>query len=197
MTPSDRPQRIERSKLLVGEGIEEERFFTALLRHLRITDVQVMQYQGKQKLAAFLQNIPVLPGFDMLQCLGITRDADDDVAAAIQSVDTAIVQARSRWPQHLQVRRFLLPGESEGGMLETLCVRSVENDRAMPCVDELFKCVQERASRKPGNPWKAKAHAFLATLDRPDRRVGEAAEQAIWPFDHDAFKPLVDFIRSL
>jgi len=38
---------ITKEKLLLGEGIEEVRFFNALLAHLGITNVQVDQYGGK------------------------------------------------------------------------------------------------------------------------------------------------------
>jgi len=45
-----KPTQISKPKLLIGEGLEEVLFFNALLSYLKISDVQVEQYGGKQKL---------------------------------------------------------------------------------------------------------------------------------------------------
>lgn len=39
--------QISQPKLLVGEGRDEVRFFEALLRYLKISDIQVAEYGGK------------------------------------------------------------------------------------------------------------------------------------------------------
>jgi hypothetical protein len=44
---------------------------------------------------------------------------------------------------------------------------------------------------------KAQAHAFLATLDKPDLRLGEAAVAGYWDFDHPAFDALKAFVAAL
>jgi hypothetical protein len=72
------PRSLTKPKLLVGEGIEEERFFKALLLRLGIYDVQVESYNGKDHLASYLKSLPKIPGFDALVSLGVTRDADLD-----------------------------------------------------------------------------------------------------------------------
>ena len=51
----------------------------------------------------------------------------------------------------------------------------------------------------PNPRWvsKARVHAFLASRDRPDLRLGEAAERGIWRFESEAFRPLIDLLRML
>ncbi|MFO0839155.1 MAG: DUF3226 domain-containing protein [Phycisphaerae bacterium] len=184
-------------KLLLGEGIEEVRFFQAILHKLGVSDIQVLEYGGKPGLRPFLRALHTLPGFDRLTCVAITQDADDDVNAARMAVRGALEVSRRTWPASVRVEAFLLPDNANSGMLETACVESVQSDPAYPCVDQLLACVSDRAQRSPRNPWKARAHAYLATLERPDLRVGEAAERGIWKFEHSAFAPLVEFVRRL
>ncbi len=43
----NQPQTISQPKLLLGEGKDEVLFFSALLKHLQIKDIQVVQYGGK------------------------------------------------------------------------------------------------------------------------------------------------------
>src|SRR5258708_735205 len=93
--------QIEKRKLLAGEGRDETEFFDALLKHLEVTDVQVVDYGGKRKMKDFLAALPRIPGFAELQSLGITRDADDNPDGARQSIDDAI--ANAKFPQPLQV----------------------------------------------------------------------------------------------
>ena len=44
---------------------------------------------------------------------------------------------------------------------------------------------------------KSFAHAWLASCRDPVARVGEAARQGAWNFDHPAFAPLVRFVQRL
>ena len=60
-------------------------------------------------------------------------------------------------------------------MIETLCLRSVENDPAMPCVEAFFRCLEERGHPLPSNLEKARTHAFLSTRTKPDLPMWTAA----------------------
>jgi len=104
-----KPKLIESPLMLVGEGKEEYHFFTALLKHLGISGVQVEQYIGKTGLNAYLRTLKVRPGFSTVTRLGITRDADDNPIGALHSVQAAVQQ--TGFPSELFVRVFVLPGE--------------------------------------------------------------------------------------
>lgn len=84
-------------------------------------------------------------------------------------------------------------------MIEDVCLDSVKTDPAMECVDLYFECISQAEMQGPREVWmsKARVHAFLASRDRPDLRLGEAAEKGIWEFDTDAFLPLKDLLSIL
>lgn len=192
-------------RLLLGEGKEERVFFTSLLQAIGVPGIQVMSYDGKAKLRDSLNAVKVVSGFANLEVLAVTRDADADADAAFESVKSALVNAGLPCPSspggfsfgHPRVGVLILPPGESHGMLEDLCLASVASDAAMPCVDEFMKCVQERASRTSGNPAKARIHAWLASLETPDRRLGEAAQAGCWPWDSPAFAPLRAFIQQV
>jgi hypothetical protein len=198
-------QRIEHAKLLLGEGEEEVRFFKSLLKHLDITGVQVAPTSGKGRMHDFLKAIPSLPGFSLLTALGVTRDADDNPTAAFQSVCDGLQKAGFDVPDRPasptngkpRVSVFVFPDCAGEGMLETLCLQSVADDAAVRCVDRFFECVKRDAGREPQNIPKARTHAWLASKERPDRRLGEAAEAGYWPFADRAFMQLAEFLKAL
>ncbi|MGB9623732.1 MAG: DUF3226 domain-containing protein [Phycisphaerae bacterium] len=187
--------------MLIGEGMEEKRFFAALLAHLGRTDVQVEQYGGKGGLSRFLEALPSVPGYSRLVALGITRDADESATDAKKSVHDALRRAKLEPPgnriKRLRIHVFILPGDAAPGMLEDLCLRSVRDDPAMPCVDQFLHCVSQRAGRFPFKEAKARVHAWLSSQPVPDKRLGEAAEAGYWRFDHPAFDGLKSFVGSL
>src|SRR5437660_8313987 len=83
------PLTVNRSKLLLGEGADEVRFFNALLKHLGITDVQVVDYGGKTKLTAFLRTLATpLPGFAAVTTLAVTATPTPTVPAPSRAYAT-------------------------------------------------------------------------------------------------------------
>ena len=199
-------QAIEHPKLLLGEGEDEVRFFRSLLQHLGLHDIQVAQTGGKrQRIHAFLKALPSFPGFSSLSALGVTCDADGDAHIEFQSICGGLGHAgfsvpgrmgeRTTGPLHVSV--YVLPDCASEGTLETLCLNSVADDPAAACVDQYFACVEREAKRQPANRWKARVHAWLSSHERPDLRLGEAAERRYWPFDGEAFAPLCAFLRQL
>lgn len=200
----DRPLEFTRAKLLLGEGIDEARFFQALLKTLDITDIQVMQYGGKRRLREFLKTLPAVPGFTKLNSIGLTRDADDDFAGATQSVRDALQAAGLLGPNGPtapqappRINVLVLPDNSRPGMLEDTCYQSVAADAATPCVEDYFRCIAEKIPNGPRNMSKARVHTWLASREEPDKRLGEVAQAGYWQFEHPSFTALVGFIRGL
>jgi hypothetical protein len=203
--PSE-PREIAEPKLLIGEGVDEVRFFQALLTHLGIARVQVEDCGGKSKLADYLETLPTRPFFrTKLLSLGVTRDADGKEADALRSVQDALTKAGLPAPpdsgclvgEGLRVGVFILPGGGRPGMLEDLCLEAVHADPVLPCLDEYFACIVRQGYPLPANIAKARVHAWLASRAVPDRRLGEAAKAGEWPWDDPAFEPLQQFLRSL
>ncbi|HKI35834.1 MAG TPA: DUF3226 domain-containing protein [Gemmataceae bacterium] len=200
-----RPQIIMKPRLLAGEGDDEVAFFGALLAYLNIDDIQVEQYGGKQNLSRYVRELRNRPGYERVVALGLTRDADTDCTAAFDHVRGALTG--NQFPAPGPLRRildgtprigvFILPGNSRPGMLEDLCMDSVDGDPALACLTTYFECVLRAAGRQPGNQAKARVHAWLASQTEPDRRLGEAAAKGYWPWDNSAFNALRDFLRML
>jgi hypothetical protein len=202
------PVAITKPKLLLGEGKEEVRFFNALLTDkLHITDIQVVDYGGKTRLKDYLEALaqPPVPGFAGLVSLAVTRDADTDATGAFVSVCAALANASLSVPGahglfagvNPRVGVWIFPDGRTLGMLEDLCMASVQTDLALPCVDEYFQCVLRRAARQPNNMAKARLHVWLASQVEPDKRLGEAAEKGYWPWDASAFQSLIHFLQAL
>lgn len=198
---------INKPKLLIGEGVEEKRFFQKIIRHLEIDDIQVESYNGKPKLPAYLKALKLLPDFQKLISLGITRDADDQPSnSAFDSICNTLQKNNYPYPHTLNeaailgsltVSIFILPNNQSPGMLEDLCIQCAQSNPAFSCVETYLQCVSQFTDQQPNNLSKAKIHAWLASRSEPGKRVAEAAEAGYWDWEHPAFESLKQFLRQL
>lgn len=201
------PQQFDKKILLIGEGKDEVRFFNSLLKFLDISDIQVADFQGKDNLGSYLKTLKDRTfDFSGLTSIGITRDADAlPASSAFQSICSSLRNAGLSIPNEIgekttdtpSVSIFIFPNNQEPGMLEDLCLESVKDDGAMPCVEQYLECVKQNASREPNNLAKAKVHAWLASQKMPDKRLAEAAEAGYWNWKSSAFDGLKEFLSSL
>ncbi|MEQ9484719.1 DUF3226 domain-containing protein [Coleofasciculus sp. F4-SAH-05] len=195
--------KITQQKLLLGEGLEEKLVFVELLKFMDINNIEVVTYNGKTNLSNYLKTLRLIPGFSDLISLGITRDADENKDAALQSIETALINNNLPIPESGQLgeklssKIFILPNNNTEGMLEDLCIQSIVDDLGISCVDAYFQCIQNQTGRQPKNMAKAKVHAWLASQIEPDKRLGEAAKAGYWNWNSPAFEPLKNFIASL
>lgn len=191
-------EEIVKPKLLIGEGKEEVRFFESLLRSLRIENIQVTDYAGKEKLRTFLITLPRIPGFAGLNALGVTRDADDSYEAALDSIRVAL--AAGNLPPELSVSMYVMPGEKAEGALENLCIETISGSAIAECIDAYLFCAAEAGLK---HKWsiasnaKARIQALFAVQERPGLRLGEAAEAGLIDWNSKYFDPLKKFLISL
>jgi hypothetical protein len=95
-----------------------------------------------------------------------------------------------------------MPGETIGGtMLEDLCLKTVENDKAMDCVERFASCVAALLD-PPKNMSKAKiqvfkAHVFLATQPETVDSMGLAAQKGYWDLESPCLDELKQFLFHL
>lgn len=211
---------IQKRKLLLGEGQDEALFFTAMLKHLGKDDVQVLPYDGKQKLSSTLGVLMADPKWLDVEAILITRDADfpaerslesaahaawKSVTAALRSRGLPVPNAHaevhagsdSSTGSALRVGIFILPDGVSDGMLEDLCLAAAVGDPVMPCLEEYFRCIEAKSGGLQRHVLpKARAHVYLASRPVPDKRVGEAAVAGYWPWGAPALAPLLSFVRS-
>lgn len=196
---------IVEEKLLLVEGDDDKAFFHALTSHLQVTGLQIMKTRGKTAYPKKLKGVVGTTGFSKVISLGIVRDADDDPAATLQSIQTALEAAALPTPprslvskgNHLKVTFMILPDDQTPGELEHLCLRAVGNDPATHCVELYFGCLEERGAAPSRKPAKAKVQAFLASRPHPGKLVGQAAQAGYWPWHSNAFDQLKTFLLQL
>lgn len=202
--------KIEQPNILVVEGKDEELFFGALIKHLGLESFQILPIGGKDKLQQSLQALAKASGFHEVAFLGIVRDADADPEASFQSVKKALQNANLPAPEHPEVTVgekprvavLILPEARERGTLEDLCLKAVEQDPAMSCVEQYFQCLDQiqRLDQKglsPDNISKAKVQVFLASRHRAGLRLGEAAQAGHWPWDGGVFERIKGFLQQI
>ena len=204
------PPTIERPRQLIVEGNDEVRVFLALCEYLGISGLQVQQYGGYPNLRRFLRTLTADPDFHVIESLAVVADADSNRAGRQQSIQGALSDAGLPTPSAplqfatqdgngIKVAYLIVPHDTDGTMLEDVCLASVSDDAAMKCVDEYFECLAIEDASTPRQVWmpKARVHAFLASRDDPALRIGEAADAEIWRFEDDAFRPMRQLLTML
>lgn len=200
---------IKSRKILAVEGSDEENFFDALLRHINIADCDIHQVGGKDQFKDKLPALKIARGFfnadgsPFVTHLAIIRDENGD--DAFTSVVNILKKEGFTPPQkrgllsngNPKIGIFIMPGNTvEGTMLEDLCLKTVENDPAMKCVNEFASCASALETR-PKSLSKAKAHAFLAAQHDIVNSVGLGAQKDYWDFESPALDELKQFLSHL
>ena len=227
MAPTVCLNPVTRPRVLVVEGTHEQAVMGALLdQHdmQGLDPIDVQPIGGKTQLRTNLRNLARDPallkrhndGADI--AVGVVRDADENAASALQSVRSALESAGFPAPtsvcealkgdlhsedglviEGVTVAIFIMPGEGRTGALEDLLIEAVQGEAAYECVDGLFTCLESAQLPLPPahRMGKARAAAYVATKPKPAMHVGSAAKEGYWPFDHPAFDPVKQFLRSL
>ena len=199
---------IERPKQVLVEGNDEVRLFRKLARQWNITDIQINPYGGSPKLRPYLRAFLSLDGAENIESLAVVADADSDRNAAVRRVRGALSAANLPSPcralevlaqDNMRVCYLVVPHDAESGMIEDVCLDSVQADPAIECVDGYFECIRQTDLPGPKKVRMAKArlHAFLASREEPHLRLGEAADAGIWDFGADVFRPLKTLLELL
>lgn len=212
--PLGKDSAILTSKTVVlVEGNDEIGFFKALIKNIGLlleTDIQVWSVNGKDnyrnEFAAFLR----VPGFENVRSYGLIRDADNNALNALASIQSMLRDAQQPCPdghaafaydrnKDVKVGIFIMPGGgATKGMLEDLCLQSINDHRIKPYVEEyILQVKQEMQADAPKNESKAKVLAFLAGMKETVSQLGVAAQKGCWPLEHEAFAEIRKFIHEL
>lgn len=190
---------VEHEKILLVEGDTPSHFFEALAKHLGVADqIEIWNYGSINNLGTYLRTLASTAEFRRkVRSLGIARDAEDNPVGARQSVDSAVKS--SALSEAVSVKIAILPDDATPGMIETLCLRSVDLDPIYECANGFFVSLKEKGVVLPDTLKHCKrvARVYLAGKDYPEAPVGIAAHRKAWPFDHAAFDVLKAFIQDL
>lgn len=168
---SSRNIQIEREHLLFVEGQDEENFFGAFLEELGIGHIQIVPVGGRSKMKDYVTVAEMESGFGAVKGVGVVQDADRDPEEAKDSIRNALSSADPPAPEEVaqftdgnpSTGMMVLPGHGERGMLEDLCLQSVEDGNILDCVDHYFDCVENHQDELPRNLAKARMRVFLAS----------------------------------
>ena len=203
-----------RSKLDEDDLAAFDRVRNEVLERLDPSDAEISNFGGVTELHNFLGAFWNAPrARTTIEAIGIVRDAESSASdtetaaeAAFKSAHAAISASGLNPPERpLQVVGekprigilILPPGKPEG-MLEDVCLDAVQDDPALPCVDEYIECVKRSVPNWRGhNRKKASVQAFLASRPEPGLKLGEGARLGYWNWSHEAYRPIEKFIRDL
>lgn len=189
--------------LLLVEGKDDRAFFDTLRMVRNLPAFEIIQYEGKSKLRPFLKGLVLAEGFSNVVSLGVVRDADDNPAAAADSIRGALQAAGLPVPVAAltavgtapRVAFMIVPDATSSGALEELCFRAFAGDPALPCVDQYFDCLAATGLPHPKDP-KHRMRILLAS--RPEFRPGlaMAIESGYVPVHADAFDQAAQFVET-
>lgn len=207
--PRNKP--ISQKKIIIVEGRDEAELVYLLLQKLNLTEVQVIDAEGKDKFGSRIRAAFKEPGFEDVVCMAVMRDADADAVAARESALHWIKHQNLPVPAKgqlhstgggIKVSVWISPDNSTAGMLEDLFLRCICNEPAYALAVEYVDALIERYSTggqeysfsKPSNLAKARSHAVLTATDGPIKSIGIAAARGNWACDHEELDGLRKFL---
>ena len=202
------------SRVLIVEGEDALYFWARACKIFTANPIQVFFFQGNGNLRRFLKTFAARTDFAGVESLAVLRDAETDPEAAINSIKAALQNANLPVPdapftfaEGTPRTAFLLqPGfatDAAGnrvyltGTLEDLCLKTVEGDACLDCVAQYIECV---IGLSEPMRWrhKMRLHAFLAGKDKfVGAKIGEAANQGAWDWDHAALEPYHNLLAAM
>lgn len=192
------PAVVQCEKVLLVEGDTPAHFFEAISKHLGIADdIEIRNYGGIRELGKYLRTLASTADFrSKVRSLGITRDADNDVHAAMQSVQYAV--ANAGLSAGVTVRIEILPNDGPG-IIETLCIRSVETHASRDCIIAFLDSLRKRQVGLDDGVTIAKhiAQAHLIAMNLPQLMPGVATYKGVWPLDAKVFDSVKTFLMGL
>lgn len=201
-------------KLIAVEGQDEVLFFDALLKFLNVAAVEVREVGGKNKFEAKLASFVKLRGFDDIESIAFVCDADNDGAQrAFERLTNIIERVINREesfsgglviPSTMsefsngdpRIGIYVMPNNLDNGMLENLCLETVESDRSTECVNTFMECALQ-LDKKPKSEPKARVQTFLAAKEEIVNRLGLGAQKGYWNFDSPVLDELKSFISQI
>jgi len=205
---------IESHRLLAVEGKDECNFFEGILKHIGIEGVQLVDICGKDRFKKEFPLLYNLDGFLNVRILGFIRDAEDKKADAafsrtrsilgkyplpIPDAANTIIDGKNSKGENLRISVFIMPNNTDQGMLENLCLESVREEPISACADQYLACCLSALpeNRKPINCSKARVQTYLAAQEKIANSLGVGARKGYWNFDHICFDDIKRFLREL
>ncbi len=99
---------------------------------------------------------------------------------------------------HRKVGIFIMPGYSNGRMLEDLCLQTVKDTSVMLHVEKFMAGLKEdKDIIYPKEESKAKLRVFLSVMPEIANSIGIAAQKGYLEFGHEMLTDLCNFLKEL
>lgn len=206
----DRNIKIASNRLLAVEGKDDYNFFEALLKHMNLAGVQIVDIGGKDNFGNVFSLLTNMDGFAQLSEIGIVRDAETNAAkSAFDSVAGVLRQHKLPIPSKPgeitlsgppRVGVFIMPDNVEKGMLENLCLRTVEETPVYACINAYVQCLSPflPEGKKAGfNEPKARVQTYLSSCIPIVNSLGVAALSGLWDLGHESLRDIRAFLSGL
>jgi hypothetical protein len=213
---------IQNDKIFVVEGADDRNFLMSFIEKEfpdsdhKFTDnfvseiCQIIELEGIDPLSDKIKGIISLPNFYNVKKMAVFIDADQSVDQKFQSAQSAF--RRNNLPIPKEIGKFFTHNESHisigvyivqvngKGMLETMCLKSVESDPAFECLNSFWACLenlfQNESLSKPKNCDKARCLSYLSTRKEISNSLGIGAKKGYWNFSHHIFDDLRTFVKE-
>ncbi|MDD3436759.1 MAG: hypothetical protein PHC64_06390 [Candidatus Gastranaerophilales bacterium] len=212
---------IEKERLLLVEGNGDRDFFRCLLSDIGIENIQVVCFGGKDSLTSkkgFIDELSVIllskEKVD-IKVVGIVLDADlSQIDSRIDKVNTFIEKINSRKIKNLffekikkcgtftknktKIGTFIMPDCKNQGMLETLCIKSLEQEPIFNCIENYISCVTgilgtlEKVDKR-----KVQIYIAAKTKDCEEKNIGHAINSEMFDLSHNVFNEIKDFLTIM
>jgi hypothetical protein len=199
--PETNPPRAEKARIILVEGKDDELVVRTISRQERLEDrIQVLTYAQSAKLIRFLDVLVRDSGFENVVRLGLTKDADDNVAGAIQSLQIAW-QTTSQTLTQLarpvpQCDWFVVPDNENPGRLEDLCLRSVTYPHILRLARVMYWCSTALVPYKMDRE-KSLVACYLSMMRQNGLQLGTGAQAGCFDLNSSAFTRLREFVVSV
>lgn len=166
--------------------------------------VDVREAGGKDKFKDLMPTFRITSGFRSIEMVAVIRDADNNADNTFRSVTGILKKIGLKPPDRPDnfstgtpsVGVFIIPDNYSDGMLEDLCLSTVQDHPAMKCVDKFITCTQD-LTEHPKNISKAKVQAYLAAKPTIANSLGVGAQKGYWDFKSKNLHTLIAFLEQL
>jgi hypothetical protein len=172
--------------------------------------VQLIDIGGKDKFKEELEALTVLQGFDNIEKMGFIRDAEINPAESaftsicniLKSLHLPFPPASNEVIKNIKpsVGVFIMPDNKNSGMLESLCLKALENQKIKNCIDDFISCFyidMNQSEKDKFNEPKSRVLSYLASRSPIVNSLGLSAQNGYWDFSHGCFDEIKKFLRDL
>jgi len=172
--------------------------------------VQLIDIGGKDNFKREFEALAIIDGFSNIEKLGLIRDAEDRRAMeAFQSICTILRNNNLPVPDSMNSIKidssprlgvFIMPDNQGTGMLETLCLHTLNRQQIESCIDEFISCfsqVMQQDEIEKFNEPKARVQSYLSSRAPIVNSLGLAAQRGFWDLSHSCFDDIKIFLYTL